>query len=284
MSAPPPLPGVEHRHVDAGGLRMHIAEAGEGEGRRDPILLVHGWPQHHYEWRGVIPLLTAAGRRVIAPDLRGFGWTDAPPGPVSAEVFATDLAALLDALELDRVDVVGHDWGGFSSFLLALDHPTRVRRLLALSTPHPFASMSLPLALESWRAWYTLPMAAGLARVRPETLGWLLRREGVGRADAEIYVAPLREAARASVTERLYRSYLRTVVETIRGGNRPPRLTVPTRLLVGDRDVAIPRSGLGGFQAHADDLEVEMIPGRGHFIVDADPALVAARTLAHFAA
>ena len=70
----PPVPGVEHRFVEAGGLRMHVAEAGAGE----PLLLVHGWPQHWYQWRGVIQRL-AGTRRLIVPDLRGFGWTDAPP-------------------------------------------------------------------------------------------------------------------------------------------------------------------------------------------------------------
>src|SRR4051794_33022829 len=71
----PEVEGVEHRYVDAGGLRMHVAEAGpQGE----PIMLLHGWPQHWYLWRDVIPPL-AEEYRVIAPDLRGFGWSDAPP-------------------------------------------------------------------------------------------------------------------------------------------------------------------------------------------------------------
>ncbi len=277
MSAPPAIAGVQHRWVDAGGLRMHVAEAGPAGG--DPVLLVHGWPQHHYAWRGVIPLLTAAGRRVIAPDLRGFGWTDAPGGPVSAEIFAADLAELLAALGLDRVDVIGHDWGGFTSFLLALSHPDRVRRLLALSTPHPFVRFTPQLALESWRSWYTLPLAAG---VGDPLAGWVMRREGIPDADVEIFVAQFREPARSGSARRLYRSYLSTVVDAVRGADRPPRLTVPTRLLVGEKDVAIPRSGLRGFAAHADDMELEMLPGLGHFVVDLAPQLVAERALAHF--
>src|SRR5687767_14115632 len=69
----PEVQGVSHRFVDAGGLHMHVAEAGEGE----PVVLLHGWPQHWYEWRRQIPAL-AQHYRVICPDLRGFGWTDAP--------------------------------------------------------------------------------------------------------------------------------------------------------------------------------------------------------------
>ena len=65
----PHVDGVEHRYVDAGRLRMHVAEAGAGE----PVLLLHGWPQHWYLWRDVIHGWRPA--RVICPDLRGFGWT-----------------------------------------------------------------------------------------------------------------------------------------------------------------------------------------------------------------
>ena len=89
----PELPGVEHRFVDAGGLRTHVAEAGEGE----PLLLLHGWPQHWWCWRDLIPAL-APHYRVIAPDLRGHGWTDAPPGGYEKEQLASDVLALVDAL------------------------------------------------------------------------------------------------------------------------------------------------------------------------------------------
>jgi pimeloyl-ACP methyl ester carboxylesterase len=273
MTEPPQLEGVRHSYVDAGGLRVHVAEAGRSDG--DPILLLHGWPQHHYEWRHVIPLL-ADERRLICPDLRGFGWTDVPDGTIDAETFAADAVALLDALGLDRVDLIGHDWGGLSGFLLCLRHPGRVRRFLALGTPHPFTRLTPEVALGSWRALYTLPLAAGLVRHRPEFAGWVLAREGITADDVEVFVERLREPARAHATARLYRSYQRGILGVVRGSYRSLRLQTPTRLLWGKRDQALPRAALAGFAPHADDMELELVPG-GHFLADLQPQLVAER-------
>jgi pimeloyl-ACP methyl ester carboxylesterase len=273
MTEPPRIDGVRHSYVDAGGLRVHVAEAGPADG--DPILLLHGWPQHFYLWRHVIPQL-AGGRRLICPDLRGFGWTDAPDGPIDAETFAADAVALLDALGLDRVDLIGHDWGGFSGFLLCLRHPGRVRRFLALSTPHPFTRVTPEVALGSWRAWYTLPLAAGVVRHRPGFAGWFMAREGVPARDVEVFVERFREPARAHATARLYRSYQRSFAGVARGNYRSLRLQTPTRLLWGKRDQALPRSMLAGFAPHADDMELELVPG-GHFLADLHPQLVAER-------
>jgi pimeloyl-ACP methyl ester carboxylesterase len=103
----PHVDGVEHRFLELPGLRVHVAEAGEGE----PLVMLHGWPQHWYEWRHLIPSL-AKRYRVICPDLRGLGWTDAPPSGYEKEELASDVLALLELLGLDRVKLVGHDWGG----------------------------------------------------------------------------------------------------------------------------------------------------------------------------
>ena len=83
----PDIPGVVHSHHRANGVRLHVAEAGAGA----PVLLLHGWPQHWYEWRHLIPAL-APERRVICPDLRGFGWSDAPPSG-----YAIDFGSIRDA-------------------------------------------------------------------------------------------------------------------------------------------------------------------------------------------
>src|SRR3954454_19753989 len=129
LSDLPPVPGVRHRDIDAGGIRLHVAEAGDGP----PLLLLHGWPQHWWSWRHLIPAL-AERHRVLVPDLRGWGWSDAPPGDYAKTTFAADMIALLDAEGIDRVSVVGHDWGGLTAFLLALEHAKRVERLVALDT------------------------------------------------------------------------------------------------------------------------------------------------------
>lgn len=103
----PHVEGVEHRFVEARGLRFHVALAGDG----DPLVMLHGWPQHWFEWRNLIPSL-ARRHRVICPHLRGLGWSDAPPAGYEKEELATDALTVLDALELDTVQLVGHDWGG----------------------------------------------------------------------------------------------------------------------------------------------------------------------------
>src|ERR1700710_1360374 len=103
--------GVTHRDVVVDGVRLHVAEAGDGDG--PPLLLLHGWPQHWWSWRHLIPQL-AQTHRVIACDLRGWGWSSAPPGDYAKATFARDVLALLDAEGLERVTLMGHDWGGYT--------------------------------------------------------------------------------------------------------------------------------------------------------------------------
>jgi pimeloyl-ACP methyl ester carboxylesterase len=134
----PVVAGVAHRYVETARLRVHIAVAGSGP----PLLLLHGWPQHWYAWRELIPLL-AGSCRLICPDLRGFGWTDPPTSGYRTADLAADVVALLDALELDQADVIGHGEGGRTGFELCRGHPGRVRRLVTLGAMHPYPSLRL---------------------------------------------------------------------------------------------------------------------------------------------
>ncbi|KAG1326228.1 epoxide hydrolase A [Cocos nucifera] len=123
--------GISHRTVDVNRIRMHVAEKGEGPA----VLLLHGFPELWYSWRHQIAGLAARGYRAIAPDLRGYGDTDAPPDVASYSVFhlVGDLVALLDALSLSQVFVVGHDWGAFVAWHLCMFRPDRVKAVVNLS-------------------------------------------------------------------------------------------------------------------------------------------------------
>src|SRR5262249_33126965 len=105
----PSLDGVQHRFLDIGnGISIHVAEAGPFDG--PPVMLVHGFPQNWWEWRDIIGPLAADGYRVLCPDLRGAGWSSAPPGPYLKIDMADDLAAVIDHLGVGPVTVVAHDW------------------------------------------------------------------------------------------------------------------------------------------------------------------------------
>lgn len=122
-----------HQYVTTNGIRMHIAETGAGY----PVVMCHGFPELWYSWRHQMRALAAAGFRAIAPDQRGYGDTDAPE-PIEAytqrEIVA-DLVGMLDALEIEKCTVVGHDWGGFVAWNAALAAPERIERVIALNTP-----------------------------------------------------------------------------------------------------------------------------------------------------
>jgi pimeloyl-ACP methyl ester carboxylesterase len=274
----PAVPGVEHRFVDAGRLRMHVAEAGEG----DPVLLLHGWPQHWYLWREVIPRL-AAHARVICPDLRGFGWTDVPRGGYDRETMAADVLALMDSLGLDRVRLAGHDWGAWIGFLLALGHPERIERLMACSIVPPWPQRDARALLGIWRLAYQIPLAAPVVG---RAAGRHIARLALDSAEP-----PIGEATKASFLDRLegergragellYRTFvLRELGPVAAGRYSAADLRVPTLLLAGDKDVVIPAAQVERVAAESASVELELVPGAGHFLVDERPELVAERAL-----
>jgi pimeloyl-ACP methyl ester carboxylesterase len=275
----PQVPGVRHGFVNAGRLRMHVAEAGEG----DPVVLLHGWPQHWYLWRKVIPRL-APHARVICPDLRGFGWTAVPAGGYDKETMAADVLALLDALGLERVKLAGHDWGAWIGFLLAMRAPERVERLLAMGVPAPWLVRDTRAVLGLWRLAYQLALSTpGLGR-GPATraITALAQRDTRGALDAEeleVFMDRL-SGERGRATELPYRTFvLRELVPVAFGRYSPAELRVPTLLLFGERAVVSPVRTVRAQAALCPALELEVLPGVGHFIVDERPELVAERAL-----
>jgi pimeloyl-ACP methyl ester carboxylesterase len=275
----PEVSGVRHRYVDAGGLRMHVAEAGEGE----PIVMLHGWPQHWYLWRGVIPLL-APHARLICPDLRGFGWTAVPRAGYDRETMARDVLALLDALGLDRVRLVGHDWGGWIGFLLCLHQPERVSRFVALNIVPPWPSRNPRNLLELWRLAYQIPLALpqlGRRAVEAGGARLVLRTASGGLTEEEIDAFTDRlKGERARASELLYRTFLLREALPVAAGRYAGRpLRVPTLLLFGERDLSMATHTVREHASRSPALELEVVPDAGHFIVDEQPELVADRTL-----
>ncbi|KAK7284636.1 hypothetical protein RJT34_19386 [Clitoria ternatea] len=122
---------IEHSMVKTNGINMHVAAIGSGP----VVLFLHGFPELWYSWRHQLLALSASGYRAVAPDLRGYGDTDAPPdaSSYSALHIVGDLVGLLDALGIDQVFLVGHDWGASMAWYFCLLRPDRVKALVNLS-------------------------------------------------------------------------------------------------------------------------------------------------------
>lgn len=124
---------IKHRFVYTNGIRMHYVEAGTGP----LVLLCHGWPESWYSWRHQIPALAAAGFRVIAPDLRGYGDTEAPASIEEYDILhlASDLVGLVHAVGEETAILVGHDWGSIIAGPTALLRPDIFHAVALLSVP-----------------------------------------------------------------------------------------------------------------------------------------------------
>jgi pimeloyl-ACP methyl ester carboxylesterase len=284
-SPPPALAGVTHEQVDVDGLSVHVALADRTGGQGAPLVLLHGWPQHWWCWRHVVPLLSER-YRLVMPDLRGHGWTDAPAGGYDKEQLADDLLGLLDALDLRRVGLVGHDWGGWSGFLACLRAPERFSAFLALGIVHPWQAPSAARAVNAWRMAYQVALSTPLVteralRATPAVIerairAGTVRQEAFTPADLRAFAEVLQQPARARATVALYRTFLLRESPAIGLGRyRDRRLTVPTRLLVGDGDPVAAGPLLDGWQEHADDMTVRVLPGVGHFVPEEAPRAVA---------
>jgi pimeloyl-ACP methyl ester carboxylesterase len=290
--AMPFLAGVEHRFVAANGMRFHVAEAGPADG--EPVLFLHGYPQHWYAWRHVVPLLSDR-YRLIMPDLRGFGWSDVTPGGrgYSTDARVDDVLALLDALGLkEPVLLVGHEWGGWLGFMACMRAPQRFRQYLALNIVHPWPDRRA-MCWSAWRMWYTALLeypllGAMVVRHWPGFTRFLLRS---GVSDRSVwtpevvdeFTGSIRTADRARASQALHWQYvLHDIPRLALGRFREQRLAVPTLILFGTDDFALSPRVLSGGERHADELTVRLVADCGHYIADERPDLVAAAVLEFF--
>jgi pimeloyl-ACP methyl ester carboxylesterase len=282
LSEPPALEGVEHRYVEVRGARMHVADSG-GDG--PPVVLLHGWPQHWYTWRGVIERLRD-DFRVVAIDLRGFGWSEATPRGYRKEELAQDVVGVLDALGLERVFLVGHDWGGVVGFIVCVEHPERVIRYVPMNTGHiwPKGGLGVLKALPGF-AYQGLLASPGIGHrvgASPRVLRTISKaistQSDAVMADVERFAPRFAEPARARAAQQVYRTFLlHDYPSWVRGRFRDQRLSTPTLWLNGEQDPVLKRGSVEDIAAHADDVSFEYLPDCGHFPPQERPDLVAAK-------
>ena len=215
--------------VNANGAELYVEEHGAGE----PVLMLHGWPDSCALWRNQVPVLTAHGLRVITPDLRGLGQSSKPEAKDSYQltVAVADVAAVLDALELESAHVVGHDWGAAIAWLVASYLPQRVRTLSVLSVPHPLVP---PTLRQREMAWYQLFFQfEGIAEATLTHNDWALFREWAAEyKDLDRAIADLSRPGALSASLNWYRANLAPRMP----GPRPqlPPVAAPTLAIWSD--------------------------------------------------
>lgn len=272
----PPLPeatGFDHLVVETPGLHTHVAAIGEGE----PVVVLHGFPQHWWQWRATAPVIAAGGYRVIIPDLRGAGWTEADDPRIERETRLHDLLALFDALDIERAHLVSHDMGAITALQLTYDHPERVRTAVQLSVPPAFMKFS-PKLLPGFRhlppfIWHR--PGASLRGVFSEEYV----AHPLSDAVIEAHLAPMRRPDIDGAVRTLTRGMvLPEAMRLARGVYRRRRLTVPTLVAFGRRDhpwaeelERVCRNP----ERYADRVEFAYVDDAAHFITDDAPAAVA---------
>jgi pimeloyl-ACP methyl ester carboxylesterase len=214
---------------------------------------LHGFPEFSYGWRRQIPALTAAGYRVIVPDQRGYNLSDKPKGIAAydVEVLARDVIGLLDHFGIQKVRLVGHDWGAVVAWTVAIQFPERVEKLAILNVPHPDVMTRFVLgnSVQRKKSWYVfffqIPILVEwiLRRKNFEALAKMLiqsgRRGTFTEADMLEYKKAWSQPGALTGMLNWYRAAFRRGVGAAFVRFEPRRVTVPTLMLWGRRDVAL---------------------------------------------
>lgn len=278
---------VTHRYIDTGGINIHIAEAGEGE----PLLMLHGWPQHWYMWKKQIQFF-AKHFKVIVSDIRGFGWSDAPDKGYTKDELADDLLKLIQTLGYKEVRLLSHDWGGWIGFIAAAKNPGLIKQHFATNIAPIWPKLDLKLIPATFKLSYMIPVSTPYFGPKMLMKGnyqrWLFRRgntrkEGWTEEQMNVFADRFRDISRAKASSKLYRDFvLKEYLPLGLGKYKKYHLKTPTYVLFGVKDCQVSTAFLRGYEKYADDIKIELVQDTGHFIVDEKPDMVNEKAMKFF--
>jgi pimeloyl-ACP methyl ester carboxylesterase len=283
MHPPPP---IRHGHADLGEVRLHYATAGEGPA----VLLLHGWPQTSFMWRGVLPGLAAAGYRAIAPDLRGLGDSSRPAGGYDKKTLARDVWRLAhEVLGEGRLFVVGHDWGGPTAFALAAQHRDAVRRLAIFDAPVPGDGTPAMFANRWHHGLHWEPdLPEALTEGREEVYlrffyrHWGARPDAIDEEAQREYLRTYRQPGAMRAGFELYRATPRDVADNEAFLARDGKLRMPVLCYGGAQGRGRGMAAIESWRRVAEDVRGGIAEGCGHWIPEERPDWTLAQLLAFF--
>jgi pimeloyl-ACP methyl ester carboxylesterase len=272
-------PEFTHRTLTAGEVDLHVVDMGQGE----PVILIHGFPQHWWMWRRLMRDLAEAGYRAIAYDQRGMGGSTITAAGYDKRTLAGDLAALLDLLEVEHAAVVGYDHGGGTAISFAFEYPERCRRLGVIEYAPPGYGYEYGLQpARNWQSWqlafFTQPdVAVQFIQGRERELlawyfwHWSANPDAVGQTDFEVYV---RQLQKPGALRGGFAHFAAVFDDTeVFADYAERRISAPVLAIGGER-------GAGDFVAQAMGRLAEAVTGAviadaGHWIADEQPQALA---------
>jgi haloacetate dehalogenase len=275
------LNAFETRRVAIGQTTYHVASGGTGR----PVLLLHGFPETHICWRAVAPPLARA-RTVVAPDLRGYGASEAPPGGPLGEGYskkemADELVELMAELGHERFAAVGHDRGARVAFRLALDHPDRVDRLAVLNiipTVEQFERMGDGPSLGYW-PWFLLaqpaPFPERMIEADPAGLldyvfaSWASDPDAIGPEARAAYLRALTPGTIAATCGDYRASFHIDRAQDAADREAGNRVAAPTLVVTGEDETQL-ADAPERWRAWTRELVATTVPG-GHFVPEESP-------------
>jgi epoxide hydrolase 4 len=266
----------------ANGIEFEIATLGTGDRL---ALCLHGFPEHAYSWRFQMPLLARLGYRVWAPNLRGYGGTTSPQDIAAYEttILVDDVLALIEASGARDVLLIAHDWGALLAWMIAMDHPDRIQRLVIMNVPHPARFKAefwrSGQFLRSWyMAFFQLPRLPEflLGRAGAKAIGDAFRNgarriEHLTDADLAVFRQNALRPGGLTAMVNWYRALFR--FGALRRSNFP-LIETPTLMIWGDADLALVFRTALGTEAHLSDLTFRRLEGISHWVQQEAPEAV----------
>lgn len=270
---------MELLRIDNADIALQVRVSGTGP----TVVLLHGWPDTGAMWDEVTPGLLGAGFRVVAPDLRGCGRSSKPDvtEQYAMHHLVGDVAAVIDRLGVDRVHLVGHDWGANLAWATAAYLPTRVDHLVALSVGHPTAFRSAGLE-QQIKSWYTLLFAhEGLGEAFLRKNDYEAIRTWLGHPRVEEIIAELERDGQMSAHLRWYRANIPPEAFVADPPILPP-IEAPTMGIWSSGDHALSERQMVNSRDYCvNGFEFVRLEGYGHWLALEAPELVAS-TISEF--